>query len=124
MLLLHRFAPLGVREPSFAVERPKALPSLSPMALLVRGLLGTLVGLLTGVVLMAILTGLKGMKTSPAGAFSFAEPLREIILPVGVVGWMQLAGIAVFGMAVGLVTAALSAAQRGHGDLSVGKEAE
>jgi MFS transporter, PAT family, beta-lactamase induction signal transducer AmpG len=124
MLLLHRFAPLGKREPSFTVEQPQALPPLSPMALVLRGLLGTLVGLLTGVVLMAILTGLKGMKTAPAGAFYFAASLREIILPVGVSGWMQLVGIAVFGMAVGLVTAALSAAQRGRDDLSVDKESE
>jgi PAT family beta-lactamase induction signal transducer AmpG len=124
MLLLHRFAPLGKREPSFTGERPKALPPLSPMALALRGLLGTLVGLLAGVVLMAILTGLKGMNTAPAGAFSFAAPLREIILPAGVGGWMQLLGIAVFGLAVGLVTAALSAAQRGHNDLPVEKEAE
>jgi PAT family beta-lactamase induction signal transducer AmpG len=94
------------------------------MALVLRGLLGTLVGLLTGVVLMAILTGLKGMKTAPAGAFYFAAPLREIILPVGVGGWMQLVGIAVFGMTVGLVTAALSAAQRGRDDLPADKESE
>jgi MFS transporter, PAT family, beta-lactamase induction signal transducer AmpG len=124
MLLLHRFAPLGVREPSFSVEKPKALPPLSVAALALRGVLGTLAGLLMGVLLMATLTGLKGMKTAPAGAFYFAAPLREIILPMGIGGWMQLLGIAVFGMAAGLVTAALSAAQRGRGDLPVGEEAE
>ena len=124
MLLLHRFAPLGVREPAFTVEQPKALPPLSPMALMLRGLLGALGGFLTGVLLMAILSGLKGMKTAPTGAFYLAERLWEIVLPVGVGGWMQLAGLVVFGMAVGLVTAALSAAQRGRDDLPVDKEAE
>jgi PAT family beta-lactamase induction signal transducer AmpG len=124
MFLLHRFVPLGVREPSFTGGKPKALPPLSAAALMLRGLLGTLAGLLTGVLLTAILTGLKEMKTAPAGAFSFAAPLREIILPVGMGGWMQLVGIAVFGMAVGLVTAALSAAQRGGEELAVGKEEE
>jgi MFS transporter, PAT family, beta-lactamase induction signal transducer AmpG len=124
MFLLHRFVPLGVREPSFTGGKPKALPPLSAAALMLRGLLGTLAGLLTGVLLTAILTGLKEMKTAPAGAFSFAAPLREIILPVGMGGWMQLVGIAVFGMAVGLVTAALSAAQHGGEELAVGKEEE
>jgi hypothetical protein len=64
------------------------------------------------------------MKTAPTGAFYLAERLWEIVLPVGVGGWMQLAGLVVFGMAVGLVTAALSAAQRGRDDLPVDKEAE
>jgi hypothetical protein len=50
--------------------------------------------------------------------------LREIIQPVGIGGWMQLGGVAVFGMAIGLVTAALSAAQRGGHDLPAGEDSE
>jgi MFS transporter, PAT family, beta-lactamase induction signal transducer AmpG len=123
MLLLHRFAPLGSREPPFTVETPKALPPLSTMSLLRRGVFGTIAGMLIGAMLLAALTGLKGMKTAPGGAFQFSAPLLEILLPVGIGGWMQLVGIAVFGMATGLVTAALSAAQRGGQDLPAGGEA-
>jgi hypothetical protein len=43
---------------------------------------------------------------------------------VGMVGRMQLVGIAVFGKAVGLVTAALTAAQRVGEELAEGKEEE
>ncbi len=123
MLLLHRFAPLGAREPPFSVEAPRALPPLSTMSLVLRGVFGTIVGMLIGAVMLAALTGLRGMKTAPGGAFHFRAPLFEIILPVGIGGWMQLVGIAVFGMATGLVTAALSAAQRGGQDLPADGEA-
>jgi PAT family beta-lactamase induction signal transducer AmpG len=119
MLLLHRFAPLGLRDPSFAEEKPTALPPLSTAALVWRGLFGTLAGALVGAVLLAALAGLRGMKTAPGGEFLFVAQLREVILPVGISGWMQLGGVAVFGMATGLVTAALAAAQRGGHDLAV-----
>jgi MFS transporter, PAT family, beta-lactamase induction signal transducer AmpG len=112
MLLLHRFAPLGMREPPFAVEKPRALPPLSTVALAWRGLLGALMGTLVGVALLATLAGLRGMKSAPGGDFLFVTQLQEIIQPVGISGWMQLGGVVVFGMAAGLVTAALSAAMR------------
>jgi PAT family beta-lactamase induction signal transducer AmpG len=114
MLFLHRFAPFGRREPPFGVEPPKALPTLSSPALLVRGLSGAIAGTLVGIIMLTVLAGLRGMKTVPAGQFSFIAPLLDIIQPVGIGPWLQLVGIGVFGLAAGLVTAALSAARRGH----------
>jgi MFS transporter, PAT family, beta-lactamase induction signal transducer AmpG len=122
MLLLHRFAPFGLREPSFTEEKPTALPPLSTAALAWRGLCGAMVGTLIGAVLLAALAGLRGMKTAPGGEFLFVAQLHEIIQPVGISGWMQLGGVAVFGMATGLLAAALAAAQRGGDDLSVSDE--
>jgi PAT family beta-lactamase induction signal transducer AmpG len=124
MLLLHRFAPLGQREPSFAVEQPKALPSLSTAALVRRGVFGAMAGILVGAALLAALAGLRGMKTLPAGEFLFITPLLKILQPVGIGEWLQLGGVAVFGLATGLVTAALSAAQRGGQALPVGEDVE
>ena len=124
MLLLQRFAPLGLREPTFIMEQPKMLPPLSTAALVCRGIVGTIVGGLIGVTLLAVLAGLRAMKTATGGSFAFVGPLIEIIVPMGVGGWMQLLGIALFGMACGLVTAALSAVQRsGHG-ISASREVE
>jgi hypothetical protein len=50
--------------------------------------------------------------------------MREVSQPAGLGGWMQLGGVAVFGMAIGLVTAALSAARRGGRDLATGQDPE
>jgi MFS transporter, PAT family, beta-lactamase induction signal transducer AmpG len=119
MLLLHRFAPLGVREPPFSVEKPKALPPLSTAALVWRGVFGTMAGLFIGAALLTVLAGLRGMKTVPGGEFLLMAALRDIVQPVGIGGWMQLGGVAVLGLAAGLVTAALSAAQHGGQDLPV-----
>jgi len=124
MLLLQRFAPLGLREPPFTVEKAKALPPLSTGALARRGLLGTMAGILIGAALLATLAGLRGMKAVQGGEFRLMAALGEIIQPVGIGGWMQLGGVAVFGMATGLVTAALSAAQRGGEDLPVRENPE
>ena len=122
MLLLHRFSPLGLREPTFSVEPPKTLPPLSTAALLRRGVFGAITAGLIGLTLLAALSGLRGMKTAPDRSFSFITPLTEIILPTGIGGWMQLLGIAVFGLAFGLLIAALSAAQRsGYGFPTRGK---
>ncbi len=92
MLLLHRFAPFGLREPPFGVEPPKALSTLSSPALLVRGLSGAIAGTLVGIILLTMLAGLKGMKTAPVGEFSFIVPFLDIIQPVGIGPWLQLVG--------------------------------
>jgi hypothetical protein len=47
--------------------------------------------------------------------------LGEIIQPVGISAWMQLGGVVLFGLATGLVTAALSAARHG-GEARPGSE--
>jgi PAT family beta-lactamase induction signal transducer AmpG len=124
MLLLHRFAPLGVREVSFTVDKPRALSPLSTSALAWRGVCGTLAGILIGATLLAVLGGLSGMKAVPGGEFRFLAALGELVQPVGIVGWIQLAGLLVLALASGLVTAALSAAQRGEPDLSTDDELE
>jgi PAT family beta-lactamase induction signal transducer AmpG len=124
MLLLHRFAPLGLREPSFRVDKGKALPPLSTTALAWRGLVGTMAGILIGAALLAILAGLRAMKAVEGGEFLLKVALEEFMQPVGIGGWMQLGGVAVFGIASGLVTAALSAAQRGGADLSMSENRE
>jgi MFS transporter, PAT family, beta-lactamase induction signal transducer AmpG len=109
MLLLQRFAPLGLREPSFTVGKAHVLPPLSARTLACRGVIGAIVGILIGVAVLVILAGLRGMK---AGEFLWMAALGEILHPVGISGWMQLAGVTVFGLATGLMTAALSVAQR------------
>jgi PAT family beta-lactamase induction signal transducer AmpG len=124
MLLLHRFAPLGSREPAFTLEKPMARPPLRAQALALRALFGTMAGIICGSMILAALTGLKGMRTAAGGEFQFLMPLLEIFQPMAIGGWMQLAGIVVFGLATGLVAAALSAAQRGGQDVPMEEQPE
>jgi hypothetical protein len=85
-------------------------------------LFGAIVCTLTGVALLAMLAGLRGVKSAPGSDFSFTMRLYEIIQPAGINGWMQLAGVVVCGLAAGLVTAALSAVRRGSHDLTVSED--
>jgi len=121
MLLLHRFAPLGLRDVSFRPDRGRALPPLSAAALAWRGVMGTLAGTFVGVALLASLAGLRTMTAGAGQEFLWLTALGEIIRPAGIGGWVQLAGVTVFGLASGLVTAALSAAQRG-GEIQPARE--
>jgi hypothetical protein len=58
------------------------------------------------------------MSTGPTGDFQFIAPLLEILQPSGIGAWMQLLGLVIFALTMGLVTAALSAARRGGDGLS------
>jgi PAT family beta-lactamase induction signal transducer AmpG len=122
MLLLQRFAPLGCGP--LHRGKPIALPPLSTAALAWRGFFGTIAGTLIGAALLAALAGLRGMKSTPGGEFLFVAQMREVMQPVGISGWMQLSGVAVFGMAIGLVTAALAAARRGGHDFPMSEDPE
>jgi MFS transporter, PAT family, beta-lactamase induction signal transducer AmpG len=124
MLLLHRFAPLGLREPAFTVEKVHTLRPLSAGALAWRGVIGTMAGILIGIALLAILAGLRGMTAVEGGGFQWMAALGAIIQPEGIGGWMQLGGVAVFGLATGLVTAALAAAQHGGDAQSASEDRE
>jgi hypothetical protein len=64
------------------------------------------------------------MKSIPGGEFLFVAQLLQVIQPVGISGWMQLSGVAVFGMATGLVTAALTAARRGGHDFPMSEDTQ
>jgi hypothetical protein len=64
------------------------------------------------------------MKSTPGGGFLFVAHMREVIQPVGISGWMQLSGVAVFGLAIGLATAALAAARRGGHDFPMSEDPE
>lgn len=118
LALLQRFAPLGMREPSFRMEAPKAQAMLSPNALIARAIGGGLGGILVGAFVLALLAALKGLKTAPTSEWQFVGPLVELVQPSEIGDWLQLVGLAVFGIMTGLVTAALSAARRAGGKVN------
>ena len=131
LLLLQRFAPLGMRDPDFTVEAPKARRPLSTPAIALRGVFGGVVALALGAASLAALAGLKAVHaatTTAAGAvapagFDFVRRLEALAAPADPKGWLQLVGLLVFAGFIGLTTAAVFAGRR-RADAEIPPEAE
>jgi PAT family beta-lactamase induction signal transducer AmpG len=116
LLFLQRFAPFGVRELVFRTSPPPAHATLSSNGLVARGLSGGLAGMLVGAFVVALLESLRDMKSAPDGKWRLIGALLDLFQPSGIGAWMQLVGLAVFGIMTGLVTAALASARRTRRD--------
>ena len=112
LVLLHRFSPLGVRDPNIRLgggDEPAA-PALTS------GLLGRFAfsallggGLVSG---FAVLLGaLKAMRLDSAAGFSVTAGLAPILNPGSFEDWVQVAGILVLALISGLFGAAFAAAR-------------
>ncbi len=128
MVLLSRFSPIGVREPTFTVEAPRRREALSTGGLLSRGGLGLLVGTVLGVFFSATLGAFKAVSRHPdaeslvAGGkwvgFFVENALSSaagVFQPQSLIDGVQLGGILLFGLVAGLLTAAYAAARHGMG---------
>ena len=113
LLLLQRFSPLGRREPQLTFEhRAAEVTPLSVGQLTIRGVVGGALGAVAGLAIMALLRTLAGWGEE---GYAFA-PLSEfmaLLEPDGYKGWFSLLGAAIFGLSVGLLTAAVFAARSG-----------
>ena len=113
LVLLHRFSPLGVRDPKirFGGGDEPAAPTLS-YGLLRRFALSALLG--GGAVLScAVLLGaLKAFRLDPASGFSPAAGLDPILRPASFADGVQVTGILVLALISGLFGAAFGAARR------------
>jgi len=115
MLLLSRFVPLGVKDPNFDVEtqvRP-ATRALSRGALTTAAVLAGVGGILLGGLTTALLGAMQAVRTKPADGFDFGAALSAMLQPASITDWVTLAGIVIFGVVVGLLTAAALAARSG-----------
>lgn len=112
LVLLSRFVPIGVREPEFTVEPPHGKPPLTTRELVARGALGTIVGVLFGLLVRA---GLRALEAAKTGPFDFGAALERLLAPANSKEWLGLLGLVVFGVVCGLFTAAVAAARRGAG---------
>ena len=111
MILLARFAPLGVREPEFLVKPPVKREALPVKGLVIRGALGGVVAFCSGVAVSIVLAALKLARSEPASGFDLALAAERLMAPVGVADWLQWVGLAAFGLIGGLFTAAVFAAR-------------
>lgn len=115
MALLARFVRPGVREPHFEVlPAPKEKP-LGSSALTVRAIIGGLIGLFTGAAFLALMSALKQMRAKPPEPFDPFSEFTAIFQPSVAGEWITFMGLLIFGIVIGLFTAAIYSARSGAG---------
>ena len=115
MILLARFVPPGTREPEFEVLPVQTTKPMQRHALIVRAIVGAVLGFLFGASFLALMSALKKMRATPPVAF---DPITEFLMifqPASPGAWITLIGLFLFGLIVGLFTAAIYAARSGAG---------
>ena len=113
LVMLHRFAPLGERDPQFVVESVQARRPVSRGALAARGVLGGVLCGLGAALLMAALEALKVMRATPERGFDLWTELWRLAQPADIVGWTSTLGVVFFAIIGGLFVAAVTAARHG-----------
>jgi MFS transporter, PAT family, beta-lactamase induction signal transducer AmpG len=118
MILLHKFSPLGTRDPNVTEEAEAVIRPLGMTALTVRAVIGGGTAFVLGISATALLGAMKALHTHPEGGFDLATPLGALLTPQTFTGWSQLMGNLLFGLVIGMATAATYAARSGRGRLS------
>ena len=111
MVLLARFAPLGVREPEFVVKAPVKRGELSSLGLALRGIVGGLAAFAFSAFASVVLAALKLARDEPSAGFDLSLAAARLLAPEGVADWIQWVGLVAFGVIGGLFAAAVFAAR-------------
>jgi len=111
MVMLARFVPWGVREPTFSLEAPSWGAPLGRGALVRLGLLGAGAAAASSLVLLALLGAIADMRAR--GGFELGAALLSILSPRSFTDWLSAGSVAVCAVVGGLGTAATVAARRG-----------
>ncbi len=113
MLMLQRFSPVGIREPRLIPDTAPHREPLAPTALVARGVTGAVLAAAIGALCAAGLAGMRAVHKDPAASFALLSRVSDLLTPKTGAAWAQLAGIALFGLVVGLAVAATAAARSG-----------
>ncbi len=112
LVLLHRFSPLGTREPELTFETHAKGRPLTTHQLTARGLFGGVIGTVIALATIALMRALNDWGDE-GYVFSPLAELTALLRPAGYTGWFSLLGALIFGVCVGLMTAAVFAARSG-----------
>ena len=115
LYMLSRFVRPSQREPEFEVRRQEPLPPRSPAQLAAHGLTYGALTLAGGALLLTVLAALEAVRDGEFADFGFGSALLAVATPSDMFGWIQLAGLITFGVAIGLFAAAVQAARHGAG---------
>ncbi len=109
LLMLHRFAPFGVREPQLEHE---GRPAVAPVSGLLAPGFAAAAGLtIVAALLVATLDAMQKTRATPPIAFDIGAAFWRLSHPTDVGGWVQIVGILAFALVGGLFIAATRAKQ-------------
>jgi MFS transporter, PAT family, beta-lactamase induction signal transducer AmpG len=111
LVMLHRFVPMGTRDPVFTVEEATFGPPLTGNQVAIRGIAGGVLLASGGFVLDAALMAVKTMRETK-GAYDLAAALTKLANPAAIGDWLEIVGIIAFGAIGGIFIAATAAARR------------
>ncbi|MEP7310188.1 MAG: MFS transporter [Acidobacteriota bacterium] len=112
LLMLARFAPIGVREPRITTADLDQMPSSSREAgFVVRGVAIGLAAGLAASLAVALMSALDTMRATPGSGLPFGAAWSATWRPGSVGGWLQLASIVLFACASALASVAARAAR-------------
>ena len=111
MIMLHRFSPLGVREPDIEVLADIKPHKLTRADLIKRAIGGGILGLLAASVSVALLNAFKQMRINAGTEFDFVMAFQGIFQPQEIGAWIIFTGVIVFALLIALATAATFAAR-------------
>ena len=113
LILLWRFCPWGVREPEFSVSKVDPGPPLTSKQLVVRGLVGGILGFISMALCSVVLAALRVVRTKGVEDVDFVGQLTRLFSPEKVGDWIRLLSILVLALILGFAVAAISAARHG-----------
>ncbi len=113
LLLLHRFSPLGIRDPQFHTGgAAPSSPGAGARELWPRIALGAAFGGALSLLIAAALTALRTLREYPDAEFSLAAGLVRVLHPGSVPDVIQLLGILTLALVSGLLVGAFGWARR------------
>jgi PAT family beta-lactamase induction signal transducer AmpG len=120
MIMLHRFSPLGAREPrvssDLSMSEKHASRTVGRAGLIIRAATGGAIGLATGALAASLIRALKMLHKEPQAGLDLLTPLATLFAPRNLSSWVELAGVMLFALIVALTTAAAVAARSRKGN--------
>jgi PAT family beta-lactamase induction signal transducer AmpG len=104
--MLHRFAPLGARDPEIETLAAINPRRMSRGMLFARGLLGGVIAFSLAALAVALLEAVKRQRLAPWAGFDLYTPLADLFLPANLSDWLSLFGVTLFSVVFALATAA------------------
>ena len=115
LLMLARFAPVGVREPRITMSDVDEVGSQRHGGLVVRGAASGLTAGAVASLVVALMSALDTMRATPGSSLQFGAARSSIWSPGSVAGWLHLASIVAFALATALVAVAAMPARHRTG---------
>ncbi len=114
LILLHRFSPLGEREPTIQLGEPVSSKGpISRKSLWMFGGLGAGVGFVLAWFLLGLAQSLEAIYKGTTETFLFWENTMSILAPTDVSGWIGMVSLFAFSGCVGFLLVATLIARRG-----------